>query len=140
MQAGTHKKDVFSDREKVTQAEVITMSCGRVGISWSPMDVGSGITHALGLERWSRKMLLKVVGKSLAVKSRSAVRPQPLSATVGVQVSAPGQQVRTENCTDRGCGGVVWLGEAVPREPRLVGGLTERASGGCQVLCISLTL
>ena len=86
MQVGTCRKDVFSDREKVTRAEAITMCCGRVRISWIPINVVSGHYSSIGIRVLAKKMLFKLVDKSHTMKSHSLVCPQSLSATGG----APG--------------------------------------------------
>lgn len=86
MQAGTCRKDVFSDREKVTRAEAITMCCGPVGISWIAIDMISGHYSSIGIRALAKKMLFKLVDKSHAMKSHSLVCPQSLSAIAGAGV------------------------------------------------------
>lgn len=84
---GTCRKDAFSDREKVTWAEAITMCCGQVGISQIPIDLVSGHYSSIGIRALAKKMLFKLVdklhamGKSL---SRLPLVPQCLKLGPGV--------------------------------------------------------
>lgn len=106
---GTCRKDVFSDREKVTWAEAITMCCGRVGISRIPIDVVSGHYSSIGIRVLAKKMLFKLVDKSPAVKSHSLIYPQSLSAKAGAPgVSKTSRGQKRE--LDRGgyCGQMGW--------------------------------
>lgn len=80
---GTCRKDVFSDREKVTRAEAITMCCGRVGISRTPIDVVSGHYSNPGITALAKKMLFKLADKSHATESHSLIYPPSLSAKAG---------------------------------------------------------
>lgn len=80
---GTCRKDVFSDREKVTRAKAITTCCGQVRISWIPIDVVSGHYSSTGIRALAKKTLFKLVDKSHVMESHSLTYPQSLHAKAG---------------------------------------------------------